>query len=116
MALRTAEREVSDRAFGRSRRKRPNKPNKGFDPGRSPSDKAGAICHHGARKGVPQVIRFPAAQWALILGGSSGFGLATAKKLAACGMSVAIVHRDRRGAMAAIEPEFAAIRAGGRSS
>jgi NAD(P)-dependent dehydrogenase (short-subunit alcohol dehydrogenase family) len=28
-------------------------------------------------------------------------------------MSVAIVHRDRRGAMPAIEPEFAAIRAGG---
>jgi NAD(P)-dependent dehydrogenase (short-subunit alcohol dehydrogenase family) len=59
------------------------------------------------------MIRFPAAQWALILGGSSGFGLATAKKLAACGMSIALVHRDRRGAMAAIEPEFAAIRAGG---
>ncbi len=56
------------------------------------------------------VIRFPASHWALVLGGSSGFGLATAKKLAACGMSVAIVHRDRRGAMAAIEPEFAAIR------
>jgi NAD(P)-dependent dehydrogenase (short-subunit alcohol dehydrogenase family) len=59
------------------------------------------------------MIRFPAAQWALILGGSSGFGLATAKKLAVCGMSIALVHRDRRGAMAAIEPAFAAIRAGG---
>jgi NAD(P)-dependent dehydrogenase (short-subunit alcohol dehydrogenase family) len=59
------------------------------------------------------VIRFPATQWALILGGSSGFGLATAKKLGACGMSIAVVHRDRRGAMAAIESEFAAIRAGG---
>jgi NAD(P)-dependent dehydrogenase (short-subunit alcohol dehydrogenase family) len=59
------------------------------------------------------MIRFPAAQWALILGGSSGFGLATAKKLAASGMSIALVHRDRRGAMAAIEPAFAAIRAGG---
>jgi NAD(P)-dependent dehydrogenase (short-subunit alcohol dehydrogenase family) len=59
------------------------------------------------------VIRFPSTYWALILGGSSGFGLACAKKLASCGMSVAIVHRDRRGAMAAIEPEFAAIRAGG---
>lgn len=57
--------------------------------------------------------RFPTDYWALILGGSSGFGLATAKKLGACGMSVAIVHRDRRGAMAAIEPEFAMIRAGG---
>jgi NAD(P)-dependent dehydrogenase (short-subunit alcohol dehydrogenase family) len=57
--------------------------------------------------------RFTANQWALILGGSSGFGLASAKKLAASGMSVAIVHRDRRGAMAAIEPEFESIRAGG---
>ena len=54
---------------------------------------------------------FDASQWALVLGGSSGFGLATAKKLAAEGMSVAIAHRDRRGAMAAIEPEFQAIRA-----
>src|SRR5262249_49397125 len=34
-------------------------------------------------------------------------------KLAASGMSVAIVHRDRRGAMAVIEPEFESIRAGG---
>jgi NAD(P)-dependent dehydrogenase (short-subunit alcohol dehydrogenase family) len=59
------------------------------------------------------VSRFTANQWALILGGSSGFGLASAKKLAASGMSVAIVHRDRRGAMAAIEAEFESIRAGG---
>ncbi len=59
------------------------------------------------------MIRFNANQWALILGGSSGFGLACAKKLAASGMSVAIVHRDRRGAMAAIEREFDAIRATG---
>jgi NAD(P)-dependent dehydrogenase (short-subunit alcohol dehydrogenase family) len=57
--------------------------------------------------------RFNGHQWALILGGSSGFGLASAKKLAASGMSVAIVHRDRRGAMAAIEPEFETIRAHG---
>jgi NAD(P)-dependent dehydrogenase (short-subunit alcohol dehydrogenase family) len=58
-------------------------------------------------------MRFSADQWALILGGSSGFGLATAKKLASCGMSLAIVHRDRLGAMQAIEPHFASIRAGG---
>jgi len=55
-------------------------------------------------------IEFDRNQWALILGGSSGFGLATAKKLARHGMSVAVVHRDRRGAMSRIEPEFAAIR------
>lgn len=44
--------------------------------------------------------------WALILGGSSGIGLATAKKLAAEGMNLFIVHRDRRGAMTNIQPEF----------
>ncbi len=57
--------------------------------------------------------RFTGNQWALILGGSSGFGLASARKLAASGMSVAVVHRDRRGAMAPIDKEFEAIRAGG---
>lgn len=48
--------------------------------------------------------------WGLILGGSSGFGLATAHTLARHGMSLAIVHRDRRGAMSRIDPEFAKIR------
>jgi NAD(P)-dependent dehydrogenase (short-subunit alcohol dehydrogenase family) len=56
------------------------------------------------------IRQFERSEWALILGGSSGFGLATAKKLAANGMSVAIVHRDRKGAMGAIEPEFESIR------
>jgi len=46
------------------------------------------------------------SHWALILGGSSGFGLATAKKLAASGMNILVVHRDRRGAMKNIQPEF----------
>lgn len=58
-------------------------------------------------------MRFSADHWALILGGSSGFGLAAAKKLAACGMSVAVVHRDRRGAMGPIEEQFGAIRSTG---
>jgi|CZKU01.1.fsa_nt_gi NAD(P)-dependent dehydrogenase (short-subunit alcohol dehydrogenase family) len=58
-------------------------------------------------------MQFSATQWAVILGGSSGFGLACAKKLGACGMSLAVVHRDRKGAMAPIEKEFAAIRARG---
>src|SRR5882672_1783544 len=65
------------------------------------------------RESNRSAIGFAATQWALILGGSSGFGLASAKKLAASGMSVAVVHRDRKGAMAPIEQEFAAIRAGG---
>lgn len=55
-------------------------------------------------------MRFDEGHWALVLGGSSGFGLATAQKLARHGMNVAVVHRDRRGAMAAIEPEFEKIR------
>lgn len=55
-------------------------------------------------------IRFDPTHWALILGGSSGFGLATAQKLARHGMNVAVVHRDRRGAMAAIEPKFEELR------
>ena len=44
--------------------------------------------------------------WALILGGSSGMGLAAAKKLAAEGMNICIVHRDRRKQLSAIEKEF----------
>ncbi len=55
-------------------------------------------------------IRYERTAWALILGGSSGFGLATAHKLAQSGMSVCVVHRDRRGAMPPIEAEFARIR------
>ena len=53
---------------------------------------------------------FNQGEWALILGGSSGFGLATAQKLAENGMNLLIVHRDRRGAMRSIEPEFEKLR------
>lgn len=56
---------------------------------------------------------FQETEWALVLGGSSGFGLATARKLAHEGLSVCVVHRDRRGAMERIEKEFAEIRANG---
>ncbi len=48
--------------------------------------------------------------WAVILGGSSGFGLATAKKLAKEGMNILVVHRDRRGSMKQIEQEFSQIK------
>lgn len=54
--------------------------------------------------------KFSENQWALILGASSGFGLATAKKLAAEGMSICAIHRDRRGSMERIEKEFEEIR------
>ena len=53
---------------------------------------------------------FPPDEWALILGGSSGFGLATAHKLSEHGLNICVVHRDRRGAMSRIEPEFDRIR------
>jgi NAD(P)-dependent dehydrogenase (short-subunit alcohol dehydrogenase family) len=56
---------------------------------------------------------FQQGAWALILGGSSGFGLATAHKLSQHGMNLAVVHRDRRGAMKRIEPEFEKIRGRG---
>ncbi|HSD65800.1 MAG TPA: SDR family oxidoreductase [Vicinamibacteria bacterium] len=57
----------------------------------------------------------PEGSWALILGGSSGFGLATAHELSRQGVSLCLVHRDRRGAMARIQPEFDAIRGRGVS-
>jgi NAD(P)-dependent dehydrogenase (short-subunit alcohol dehydrogenase family) len=60
------------------------------------------------------MTRFASDHWALILGGSSGFGLASAKKLSAEGLNVCVVHRDRRGAMERVEREFEAIRAHGR--
>ena len=60
-------------------------------------------------------MRFHTGYWALILGGSSGFGLATAEKLSQHGMNICVVHRDRRGAMGRIEPRFEEIRANGVS-
>ena len=55
-------------------------------------------------------MSFGGDDWGVILGGSSGFGLATANKLAASGMNLLVVHRDRRGAMTRIEPEFEKLR------
>lgn len=56
---------------------------------------------------------FPPDQWAVILGGSSGFGLATAQVLAQHGLNLCIVHRDRRSQLARIEPEFEKLRGAG---
>lgn len=50
--------------------------------------------------------RLTGGKWALILGGSSGLGLAAAKKLAKHGMNVCIVHRDSKQAMADIQYHF----------
>jgi len=44
--------------------------------------------------------------WALVLGGSSGLGLASAKKLAAHGLNICIVHRNSRSQMKQIQQEF----------
>lgn len=48
-------------------------------------------------------------RWALILGGSSGLGLATAKKLAAHGFNIFIVHRDRKSDLQRINADFQEI-------
>ncbi len=58
-------------------------------------------------------MRFNSNYWALIIGGSSGFGLATAEKLAGHGMNLCIVHRDRRGAASRIESTFERLRSEG---
>ncbi len=57
--------------------------------------------------------RFEAGQWAVILGGSSGFGLASAQALAERGMNLCLIHRDRRALLAAIEPKFEKLRQAG---
>jgi enoyl-[acyl-carrier protein] reductase III len=47
--------------------------------------------------------------WAIILGGSRGLGFASAKKLAAHGMNICIVHRDRRTDQKEINKKFGEI-------
>ena len=47
--------------------------------------------------------------WAIILGGSSGLGLATAKKLAGHGMNICIVHRSRKSDLPEIGHHFSEI-------
>lgn len=48
-------------------------------------------------------------EWAIILGASSGLGLATAKKLAKEGLNLCLVYRNRKSDIPAIESEFEAI-------
>ena len=49
-------------------------------------------------------------EWAIILGGSSGLGLATAKKLAKHGLNICVIHRNSRAQMSEIELQFQDIK------
>lgn len=48
--------------------------------------------------------------WALVLGGSSGLGFASAKRLAQHGMNIIVVHRDRKDDLPEIKTSFEEIR------
>ncbi len=48
-------------------------------------------------------------QWTIILGGSSGLGLASAKKLAKQGMNLCIIHRNTRIELEEIKKDFEEI-------
>lgn len=52
-------------------------------------------------------------QWAIILGGSSGFGLATLEKLASHGMNIAVLYRETSVTDRLLREKFAAIAATG---
>jgi enoyl-[acyl-carrier protein] reductase I len=51
--------------------------------------------------------------WAVILGGSSGLGLAAAQKLAEHGMNICILHQDTGAAMGKVNAAFEVLRANG---
>jgi len=67
----------------------------------------------GAGGGATLSNRVFQGTWGVILGGSSGFGLATAHALAERGMNLCLVHRDRRAAVRRVEPDFEKIRGSG---
>lgn len=48
--------------------------------------------------------------WAIVLGGSSGLGLASAKKLAHHGMNICVIHRTRKVDLPGLENEFVQIK------
>lgn len=51
--------------------------------------------------------------WAVVLGGSSGLGLATACKLARHGMNLCIVHRTRKADLPGVDEQFRQMEAEG---
>lgn len=52
-------------------------------------------------------------EWGLVLGSSSGMGLASARALAARGMNILGVHFDRRSAMKQVEQDIEELKANG---
>ncbi len=56
------------------------------------------------------------ADWALILGSSSGFGEAASRAFAQSGMNVFGVHLDRKSTLPHVDEVVSAIRAGGREA
>jgi enoyl-[acyl-carrier protein] reductase III len=50
-------------------------------------------------------------QWAIILGGSSGFGLAAAEKLASHGMNIAVLYRETSAAERMLKERFGKLAA-----
>lgn len=50
-------------------------------------------------------------QWAIILGGSSGFGLAAVEKLAAHGMNIAVLYRETSAAERALKERLGRVAA-----
>lgn len=49
--------------------------------------------------------------WAIILGGSSGFGFATAAKLASEGMNLCLLYRERKSQIPALEKKLKTLKA-----
>ena len=52
-------------------------------------------------------------KWAIILGGSKGLGLATARKLAESGYNLFVIHRDRKSDLPGISQDFNDIESSG---
>jgi enoyl-[acyl-carrier protein] reductase III len=62
---------------------------------------------------VSNAITFRKNDWALILGASSGFGAATARELARCGMNIIGIHFDRAVTMPLAEAVIKDVRDAG---
>ena len=52
-------------------------------------------------------------RWALIIGGSSGMGLATSRKLSENGFNLVIIHRDRRSLLPVFNKNIEKIKKNG---